>query len=369
MYIPHAINENTITVIIDGSPKPIPSSHPNFIKIKGALISGEHEKVENMINVRESIIRMSNGSISIMGDDVRYQGRLVPTYQSEKLISMYRDGASNIKPFENFISRLMSNPSSSAREEFARFADYKELPFDEDGFVYAYKGVNEDLWSISGNKETRVISGSVDGSGRILNAIGSVIEVERSDVDDNCNRHCSHGLHAGSFDYAKGFGVRTLLVKIDPKDIVSVPTDCDGQKVRVCKYTVVSEYIHDDDIKDSILTEKDFFPDTDEDNDCKIDQYDEQYSYFCELIETYNINPRNKADRELIEYYMKEANLYCKENLDELFLNFEIADRINKYVNKKGGEATLKQIQSALKSYKLKQDEIQAIIEDFGQLT
>ena len=31
-----------------------------------------------------------------------------------------------------------------------------------------------------------------------------------------------------------------MIVKIDPSDVVSVPHDCDCQKLRTCKYEVVS---------------------------------------------------------------------------------------------------------------------------------
>ena len=63
-------------------------------------------------------------------------------------------------------------------------------------------------------------------------------------MDDNKDRHCSHGLHIGSYDYADGWAGsdgRLLLVEFDPQDAVSVPTDCSFQKLRVCKYTVVAD--------------------------------------------------------------------------------------------------------------------------------
>ena len=33
-----------------------------------------------------------------------------------------------------------------------------------------------------------------------------------------------------------------LIVEIDPADVVSVPSDCNCQKLRTCKYTVVAKY-------------------------------------------------------------------------------------------------------------------------------
>ena len=63
-------------------------------------------------------------------------------------------------------------------------------------------------------------------------------------MDDNKDNHCSFGLHVGSYDYANGWagdGGRLLLVEFDPQDAVSVPTDCNFQKLRVCKYKVVAD--------------------------------------------------------------------------------------------------------------------------------
>ncbi len=51
-------------------------------------------------------------------------------------------------------------------------------------------------------------------------------------------------MHIGSYDYANswsGDDGRLLLVEFDPQDAVSVPTDCDFQKLRVCKYKVVAD--------------------------------------------------------------------------------------------------------------------------------
>jgi hypothetical protein len=45
----------------------------------------------------------------------------------------------------------------------------------------------------------------------------------------------------GSFDHAAGYGNTLLEVKVNPRDVVSVPSDTGGAKMRVCRYTVVQE--------------------------------------------------------------------------------------------------------------------------------
>jgi hypothetical protein len=57
-------------------------------------------------------------------------------------------------------------------------------------------------------------------------------------------------VHVGSLEYVRGFacgygeegGDRIVIVKTNPADVVSVPHDCEYQKVRTAKYLVVSEY-------------------------------------------------------------------------------------------------------------------------------
>ena len=103
--------------------------------------------------------------------------------------------------------------------------------------------MTKDGWSISGNKETKVLKGKVDNAGRIFNGLNEEIEVRRWDVDDNRQNGCSYGLHVGSLDYAQGFAQgQVVVVKVNPKDVVSVPEDCGCQKCRVCAYKVVDVF-------------------------------------------------------------------------------------------------------------------------------
>ena len=50
----------------------------------------------------------------------------------------------------------------------------------------------------------------------------------------------------------KGSVRMTKLVEFNPKDAVSVPSDCDYQKLRVCAYTVLEEYENEKDIDDAV---------------------------------------------------------------------------------------------------------------------
>jgi len=176
----------------------------------------------------------------------------------DKLLAQIKDGVKDINPLVNFITKLQGNPSSNSISELYSFLSYRELPITPEGNVLGYKYVRNDYYSVHGNKNTRVLQGKVDEGGRIYNGIGEVIEVNRADVDDNLNNHCSHGLHIGSFDYANISGYKMLVVEFDPTDAVSVPNDCNFQKLRVCKYKVISEVTDNRvEIEDSVYSDND----------------------------------------------------------------------------------------------------------------
>ena len=134
-------------------------------------------------------------------------------------------------PLVNFYCdcKLIQAPIQSMN---STFLSYKSLPNDEDGMVLGYKGVQGDYWSQTGNADTLVLQGKTNGRHQIFNGVGETIEVARRCVDDNKDNHCSFGLHVGSYDYANnwaGEDGKLLVVKFDPCDAVSVPTDCDFQ--------------------------------------------------------------------------------------------------------------------------------------------
>ena len=133
------------------------------------------------------------------------------------------------KPLVRFLDKLMLNPSRRAVNELYTFLEHKNMPLTADGNFIAYKGVKHDF--------TDHYSGKFD------NSVGQTLEMARNKVCDDAEIGCSYGFHAGSYEYAKGYssgGGHLMLVEIDPQDVVSVPHDCNCQKLRTAKYKVVA---------------------------------------------------------------------------------------------------------------------------------
>ena len=202
----------------------------------------------------EELIK-SDSNFKYSKDKITYKGKPLHGVFIEKIKSMVRDNAPDLNPLKLFLENLYLNPSENSIQQLYSFLEVKELPLTTDGCFLAYRGLRSDYYSRQGNTKTKVLKGKVDEHGHIYNGVGEEIIIDRKDVDDNPNRDCSYGVHAGSFRYADNWrsGGKMVIVKIHPRDVVSVPSR-DAEKMRVCRYEVVSEYFHE--IEESVLDEK-----------------------------------------------------------------------------------------------------------------
>lgn len=78
--------------------------------------------------------------------------------------------------------------------------------------------------------------------GRVPYPVGATIWMPREMVDDDRNSACSVGIHVGTLSYASTFSDETLVVLVDPADVVAVPADHHAQKMRVCRLYVAARY-------------------------------------------------------------------------------------------------------------------------------
>jgi hypothetical protein len=242
--VPYTLSENSLTIFWEGKPYTLRNDHPNFNSAKKAIFDARYDDLGDLLDITKSIENFVEGDIEVKDEVVYYKGHRLHGVVVDKLLEMLRSGMKDSAPLTNFITRLQANPSANSVNELYSFLSYKSLATTPEGMVLGYKGVQGDFWSSTGNADTIVVQGETNERHQILNEVGSTIEVARRCVDDNKDNHCSFGLHVGSYDYADswaGQDGRLLLVEFDPQDAVSVPTDCDFQKLRVSKYKVISD--------------------------------------------------------------------------------------------------------------------------------
>lgn len=239
------MSEDSITILWEGKPYSVRKDNANFALVRQALLDARYEDVGKLLDIKGAIEDFVEGDVEVRDEVVYYKGKhRLHGVVVDKLLEMLRSGMKDSTPITNYISRLMNNPSSNSVDQLYTFLGYKSLPITPDGKVLGYKGVQGDYWSTTGNADTIVVQGETNSRHQILNEVGATIEVARRCVDDNKDHHCSFGLHVGSYDYANNWARedgKLLLVEFDPQDAVSVPTDCEFQKLRVSKYKVVAD--------------------------------------------------------------------------------------------------------------------------------
>jgi len=231
---PYLIQGKNIVVVINNNPHTITSTHIAYEKVKEAIKTGDWDTVQEVIEPKKIVLEYGAGNIAIQGDKFYWKGQEFHNTLADRIISMYQDGFP-IEPMVQFMENLMSNPSHRAVTELYKFLEKGNLPITNDGHFLAYKKVRKDY------KDCH--SGTMD------NSVGQIVEMERNQVDDKAENTCSSGLHFCSREYLDHFGgERTVILKINPRDVVSIPTDYNASKGRACRYEVIGELgVHPDD--------------------------------------------------------------------------------------------------------------------------
>lgn len=232
----HIVNGDRVTIQVGG--KVFQAN--NTPEIEAALAAGDYNLALSYVNKASGINRRSAGNFVVEHGVVFYKGNPIHNVVTERILAFYDKGL----PFGGllrFLENLLANPSARAVSELYDFLAHRSLPITDDGCFLAYKGVRPDYFSVSAGKLT-LLKGRANSTGHIFNGVGEEIECVRNEVDDEKDRTCSNGLHVGALNYARNFGSRTVVVKVNPKDAVSVPSDHNAEKLRVCAYTVVSDF-------------------------------------------------------------------------------------------------------------------------------
>jgi hypothetical protein len=241
MSLAYTINETTVTCVIDGKIHTIQRDHPQVGQILRLINEqADEQTVLQLFNRLQAVKRYLDEHVEVRGNSVYFQDQEIHNTVADRILAFMSDDLP-YTPLVEFLKRLMNNPSHRAVNELYEFLEHEGLPITTDGTFLAYKGVRDDYYSSTGNKSTHVLKGTVDEGGHIYNGIGEEIIVARKDVDDNRDCTCSQGLHAGAYSYASTWSRRTILVEIDPADVVSVPSDANGRKIRICRYKVIAK--------------------------------------------------------------------------------------------------------------------------------
>ena len=232
MSVPFMWVDGNLTVILKNKAHQVIPDHTNYKLILEALPTATEDELLELVDIEKAVATFTQGQVSIVNSKVMFEGEEVHGSISKRILEFMSKGLP-FEPLVKFLENLMENPSMQSQQELYDFLEHENLPVTEDGCFLAYKAVRSDFkdkWR-----------------GTFDNSVGQVCEMRRAKVDDNRKVGCSQGLHAGALNYVANYGSvdagdNIVIVKINPQDVVSVPSDCDCEKLRTCKYEVVGLY-------------------------------------------------------------------------------------------------------------------------------
>lgn len=277
---------SSLVILYPSSNEMIPytMSHPKWDELyrsakDGSLESMSEEETLKVVNTDAPVAVMSIASIS---DRIKISTRGstldgVPIDDSlardiKAVLGEQEISDEHMNAIKNFLDKADSNPSMENSSKLYRWIASEKLTLAPDGDFIGYKSltsVPEDQYDytfpevttlpngdhpvkcadVLRNKGVKVyrasragggITDGVEFPGHVPNYLGAVVEMPRDKVDSNGYTECSVGLHVGTYGYASSFvGDMMALVKVNPRDVVSVP-EYDYSKLRACRYTVVA---------------------------------------------------------------------------------------------------------------------------------
>lgn len=227
MSYPHVMTDTSVTINIKGKVFTFTDAHPNWNSIRSAIRNRKWQRVEKLVDIVRSIRKFSHGRVDVKNGQVFFKGKPLHNVITARIIKLQHEGAP-FRPLVRFLDNLMKNPLQSAIDELYLFLEHGDLPLTPDGHFLAFKKVRDDYKDVH--------------SGTYNNSVGKTVRMKREECDTDRNNTCSYGLHFCSESYLSQFGgARTVIVKINPKDVVAIPSDYNNAKGRTCAYKVVGE--------------------------------------------------------------------------------------------------------------------------------
>lgn len=225
---PFTLGDTYVSLVVEGRPFILNEQHPTFYELRNALVKKAWKKVPHLVTVAAKIANKSHGAVTVNNKGVFYKGREVHSSLTERMQKMMSENK-EIAHMIKFMDNLYNNPDEHSINELFDFLTRCNLPITDDGCFMAYKMVNNDYTDCH--------------TGKMDNTPGQILFMKRSAVDPDRRNQCSRGLHFCSREYlSSGFGGgRLMRVKINPKDVVSIPEDYGFSKGRTWKYEVIDE--------------------------------------------------------------------------------------------------------------------------------
>lgn len=218
------------SVFVKGKPYSLTPDSFNYDKLIAALRANDEATFCSSLLNDETLGEYCTGLMSFSSGFASWDGIPVPDIFSDRILQLVEQGY-EFEPMLNFVRNLCENKDDHSIIELIDFLKHRNLPLTKDGCFLGYKRVRDDYKD--------------HYTGTFDNSIGNIVKMPRAEVNDRRQECNSNGLHVGALEYVQGFSRgegKIIIVKVNPKDVVSVPIDENFMKLRCCEYRVLADF-------------------------------------------------------------------------------------------------------------------------------
>jgi len=226
--------QGNIHVVLDGNSRIVAVGHRNYDKIAEALDIGDVEVLRSpdLFNVTSAIQDFVGVDMEVRAGELFFRGKAYCNTLGDEILKQLAAGYAP-GPMLRFLEKCENNPDPASVRQLFGWMKHVGLAMSDDGDVLGFKYV------IKTSTDSELYKRGVfhtDGWTQKLNYNpGETPEMPRYKVEHDPAKGCAPGLHVGTLSFVKGHGT-IILVKVNPADVVSVPTDCRAQKLRCCRF-------------------------------------------------------------------------------------------------------------------------------------
>lgn len=208
-------------------------------------IDGLREQVKDGLETRLEALseHLSTDGDHVYYDNDTFENVMLDESLENHIVNILKGGDDDdLHAVCRFAERVYGNVDPEIRSQlFSWLTQQGMLTFDDDGRIIGYRGgqVGDDGVAESIHCGPAIVNGE-RVNGHVPNPDGAIVEMPRSSVQHDPSVGCSSGLHVGTYDYARNWANGVIMrVAVAPEDVVSVPFDCEAQKLRCCRFEVL----------------------------------------------------------------------------------------------------------------------------------
>lgn len=329
MNIPYTISDNAITMMIDGKTYVVNRADSRFADVRNAIRNEQFDTIPTLLDLKGKLVSQSNGGLYLINGVLHSDKYVIPALLASRIVAMLKEGF-NCDPLFKFLENLMSNPGLNHRSESVNrsvidelygFIEASNLPITADGHFLAYKMVSKEYKDLHTH--------SMD------NSVGAVVSMPRERVDPERDNTCSRGLHFCSEAYlSSGYAYESnaviVVLKINPRDVVTIPSDYNNAKGRACRYKIVDSLKWEERIKPDFTSEYTEQENTDYQPDFNLtpngERWEVRYSDTGTLIASFDT--REDA-RVFYRSMMNLANIFIWDSYRRDVVRGEVSDGVD----------------------------------------